>query len=460
MNSESRFVPLSVFTPSEASAACKTYQIAPPVMENIGNHPLLFRIAHDLGLQSLPPTVGRYKLLQSFVNHQLDVAEVRGPSRRSLSVSLQHAAGLMGRGGSGSIPLKDAGKLFGEGALNAALDAGLLIEVGEASIRFAFDEVAEFLRIVAADPGTVFRNVAAHEEVQEPEFADACHKLLQIEMNGDEKLFLAGCDALLAALDAPGSLDLHPYSFLKSVVTLAQALPPIRSSTVEKLFISISRYCQRSQFPEDMPDADYYERSGFPADIPAQWIFEAALPANIRARLLVDIAPLQCGHHFRRKDWANPDDRPDFERIVDEPNSSEPGALLNRLMKEDPAAVRPVLLAALNDRRSLKDPHKEEATVATMCAGILFHRRADDDPSSLYDALLDIECEDENGLLLDELAELDPAAFAAKALNRLDQMRNIWRALRVLVVAGMHLDPNSRSNLALNRPGIAGGHFG
>jgi hypothetical protein len=100
---EGRYIRLADFSPDEAAAARQSYGVAVRPDDELGHHPLLFRAARDLGIETVSPSVGRYKLLQNFIDRQLDevLSRVTGASIRSLRLGLQRVAAALDLGGSG-----------------------------------------------------------------------------------------------------------------------------------------------------------------------------------------------------------------------------------------------------------------------------------------------------------------------------------------------------------------------
>jgi hypothetical protein len=443
---EKRYIHLADFNMEEAAAARQSYGIVGQSDDVLGHHPLLFRVAHDLGIDTFAPTVGRYKLLQNFVERQLDevVTRVPGASIRSLRAGLQRIASASAPGG-GGLGWKDtASGIGGDAVLTATLDIGLLVALGD-QVRFAYDQIADVLRPTNVDPAEVFRRLSAREKIETHELADACTAILRFEAEGNEKQFLSAFDGLVACLDelSGGSVPVEVREttggFLEAAAGVAQALPRARGVEIEQLFRSLLPF---RAIPPEWPLLQF-ETLG-------RWLGAAPLPTTLRSSLVLEVAPWDRCWPYRTKDWIDPSNRAQaFELTIDAIDSGRAGAVLNRLLREDPAGVRPVLIAALANEKKIQfgysDHDAGEATIADLCAGLLFHRRGDD-PEALYDALLDV---DEGRAVIHlwrELAQLDPLRFATKAISRLKEMRSLLAARIVLPIASAQLDPNSQAS--------------
>jgi hypothetical protein len=427
---ESRCLHVGTFTQAEAVQASQRYALPIAEIGTLRSNPLLFRIARDLGLQQVEPTIGRYRLLEAFLLRRLDeiATRVPGTSTRSLRPRFSEMAR---KAASGNVSWSDARAVLGDDAIvNSAIDAGLLTG-GDTAVRFSFDQILDLLRLQVADPSTMFRSIIEADDVDLNGFGDACLNLLRFEANGEERAFQAALSDLLATLDAvnrrgnqdPSRKFIFGDTFFGAVAGVAQSLPPARSGEAARLYEALAA-C-----------GEYFGTDIHPRlSTLSRWLFEAPLPAAKRVQLLLRIAAWDSAWPWRRKDWSDPHRRRDFARAIEDVERGHIGAFLHQMLVRDPGAVRGELLGRLNDETAMGAGYlsdsRGEATIATLCAGVLFHDRHID-RDALYEAVLDIEYP-KYGVLLQELASDDPDPIGRLALRNVQRKRSLLTALRVL----------------------------
>lgn len=413
---------LSDFSEDEANTAIERYAISSDVAVDIRGHPLLFRIAHDLQLGSLAPSVGRHRLINDFIERHLDEAVTRLGlgSTRTLRAALTRLAGGMPALG-GAMSLDEAVRLLGdERRLEILLEVGMLGAAGQ-RIRFNYDQVAETLRPLPEDPWAPLRDLDPETKLDPAALEDAIAALLRLEDESEETRFAEGFEILMTAVSFVCATSDHEGApklgnivsingVFEAVMRLARALPRSRESEIE-------RVCEKLADAMPIFAANHLNR------LVTAWLGDAPLPLERRVKLLLSVAPWNKAWPWRWRDVANQEDG--RQRSVDLVNrdglGSSAGVELIRLLQSNPAEVRPLLIAHLGDVTSIDraelDKDRGSATIGSLCAAVLFHDRHRD-LAGLTDALI-VHGGWAAGQLIREVAVDDPELAADVALIRL-----------------------------------------
>lgn len=369
-----RALTLADFSPMEASFARKVYGIHPSLDRLLGRHPLMFRIASDLDLTEGGSDLGRYRLIDDFVTRYVDEAldRLQRGSKSALLARVRQIARSLSSDDGGAIPLGVARECAGDDAtLDALISVGLLIEAGRGKagraeeLRFAFDEVAEAMRPVTETPQNLF--VVRREGGDD--FRQDAVALLRLEADGLDDLYKAAFEQLI---DLIGT-DHHLRDRLllgEAANHIASALPPLRMDEIIAIFAALARTASA------MVGHRMFRHL-------VDWISDAPLSPGHRTSLLLQIAPWSNVWPLRRKDWVDPARRPSFEQEIRSRRGNVPlAACLAELLSGHPDEVRPHLLNALSDDRSVdkgqSDDARGEMKVKSIAAAVLFHRRHDD----------------------------------------------------------------------------------
>lgn len=444
---QERHLRLSDFTVPEADQARQRYGIAVGVDDALGRHPLMYRVARYLNLGPAAAPIGRFRLLDEFIDRHVDDAASRlGAAHRAVRAGLERIAAALPTDVGGSLPLRDAVEALGlrqEEGLDALIAAGLLKLAGQ-RVRFAYDQLAEPLRPVPSDPTAGICAIDGRLEPDMTALHGAVTALLRLEANDDDAEFACGIAQMLDRIDRLGSDAANEgeagslafargyLPLAEAAVRMARALPRGRSNETEQIYTLLAK----------RPQA-YVDYSGI-ATL-TRWLAEAPLPAGDRARMLLNIAPWHNAWPLRWMDWADLDRRRGFSLHI-EHDLNDIGHLLHALLIESPATVRPVLLAGISDKTLIDQgsasDSRGEASISSLCAGILFHHR-DDDLEWLVDALMRAG-EGEPLRLLGELIKDNAERVAGLAITRAADPLLVLPVAYVMRVAADKLNDGMR----------------
>jgi hypothetical protein len=415
------------------------YGIAPEVEAALGGHPFLFRVAHDLGLGAIAPSVGRYRLLDGFIDRHLDQAAARlGIARATARARLRTLAGALPAAGTGSLAREEAERILGGyDVLDAVASVSVLRLTETDRVGFTYDQVAEALRPVPEDLDALFPKPRSDGALPASAIREGVAALLRLEADDREEDFRRGLDLLLARLEELRARDEKTSFFFRrdfellceAAVHLTDALPRAREREVEEVYRFLAG-C-----PQLFVDLRSLGRL-------ARWLADAPSSAATRAALLLDIAPWSNAWPWRWKDWSDPSRRNAFVGRLEDTHGGDYDSnlvvpLLHRLLADAPAEVRPVILGGLGNWTRIEhgksDDSRGEATISSLCAGLLFHRRGDDLPG-LLDALL-TRSGDAASLAAGIAAE-DPVAAAHAVARLVDPERTLGAAEALRAASG------------------------
>jgi len=344
---------LADFSVDEAGLARERYGIALDLNDAIGRHPLMYRVARDLGSDSIDAACGRFRLLDRFIAHHIDDA-AGGSSAlsRALAKGLERIAADLPADGSGSLAWDEAVAALGqEDRLDALIAVGLLQTAGR-RVRFAYEQLAEPLRPVPADPVPGLEGIDGRTEPDLAALQRIFTALLRLEANGEDAAFACGIVALLDRIDRLGtdlanSDEVWAIEFYSGYLPLAEgadrmarALPRCRSEEIRPLYVLLARR------PQIFSKRNLIETL-------TRWLAEAPLPADERARLLLTIAPWHDAWPWRLKDWEDSQRRLQFAGTIENSVDSI-GHRLNALLVENLAAVGPVLVSGVTNNTLIK----------------------------------------------------------------------------------------------------------
>jgi hypothetical protein len=405
---------LSDFSDAEAAQAATQYKVDAAVT---GAHPLMFRLAQRLqGVDAR--SAGRYRVLLRYIEHRLAKIADRfglGPSGTwKLRSSLVAFADLLAPGGVGAVSLDKALQLIGPDALFDALVTEGLLSCSAEYVRFRHDQLADVLRTIRPDMVVAF--AADRGSDDELAVSLASTALLRYECEGPNDRFEAAMALLLSALGDHSSASLR-----SSAVRVVRALPYDRLSHIEAI-------CRRLAESE----------SDYSGEV-AACISDAPLDVALRVELLLTLATHASGRDesgwpVRLKDWRDPGRRHDFRWTIDSDlTGASPQRHLFGLLQQHREAVFPLLVQALRDSRAIK----REATIGSLCAGLLFVD-ADQHLMPVLSALLRSASSECGRELLLALTSEYPAACADVILADLEQGPNRDVPLEALMNVERH----------------------
>lgn len=377
---------LTDFSDREAAQAAECYGVD---VAMTGSHPLMYRLAGRL--QGPDATAaGRFKVLRRFIDRQLAAVAQRlrlgTIEAEVLSAGMIALADALQPGDAGALPVGQAVQLVGSVALLDALVGEGLLSCSAGHVRFRHDQLADVLRTITPEMLRAFtHDYAACDPVA---VSLAAVATLRFESEGQEQHFEAAVELLVDAIGGE-----HP-SVLSNAVKIVRAIPRSRQAQIERI-------CRRVA---EIGDAGL--------DDAAACIAGAPLAIELRVELLLTLATRvsgmdESGWPVRMKDWMDPDRRRHFLWALHNDLIGTPQCYLFQLLQQHRDTVFPLLVRAMNDERRIE----REATVASLCAGLLF-MDAREHLAPIVSLLLDAEETHNSQQLLSTLIEAYPQACA------------------------------------------------
>ena len=428
-----RCVLLNNFTHEEAEDAVRKYRIDLDVADALGRHPLLFRVAAKLRLNATAARVGRYRLLDHFAEQQIGDATDRKaacwPSELALE-RIKRLAGALSAAEGGSMTSDAAVRILSdEEMLFALTEAGLLSRYG-GSVRFTYDQVGEVMTPAPATPAALF---PPEELADRALFRRSVVGLLRLEANENEAGFASGLARLRAVLTDAAARTADWWDILESLAYLILSLPSSRAAEIEAILALAT------------DSADEIARVGAFSRL-VTLVEEAPLTTSRQCEILLSLAPWGDAFPFRHQDWVDESRRRHFDAKLQDEDDSNVASALNRLHLADRDGVRPFLVRALSDETHLDkgpgDDCRNEASIASLSAGVLFHGRMDS-LEGLLDLLIPVQTNSGYFLLSALAAELPEQLFSFALAYASDRRAGLF-AVRALTRAIPHLEPGIR----------------
>lgn len=386
---------LSDFSDAESALAARRYGLDPGRHEEVGPHPLMFRVARALNdTERDTVAAGRFRMLDRYVERQsrrvLSRLGKGATAMQGMFGSLRRLADALPPGGEGAIARVDAATMFAsEDVFDMLVDEGIL-SAADGHVRYRFDQLADVLRTPKVFAPGEFLQLADADLEQAA--ARAASAVLRFDADANEDAYRSTLDAFVAAIEAGGQTIL-----LEQAERIARSLPAGRNGDIKRIYRMI---CERSN------DSGSFEAS--------RSIAEAPLPVAVRVQLLLDRAVLtyasRDGYPLRWKDWAEPSRRHAF--LPTWGGGDEPQKFLYALLLAHREDVRKALAARLGDPTRIG----KEAWVGSLASGLLFID-AETDYEALFRLVLSHREIGTARNLLRELFELDRERAAALVLE-------------------------------------------
>jgi Trypsin-like peptidase domain len=357
---DGRFAQIGDFSAEEAANAARAYGIELDITHEIGRHPLLFRVARELRITAAEAALGRFRLLDAFIDHRVNAAHAAGADAlpQTLHAALRRLASAPGV--DSGLEWDRAEQIAGGPALLERLIAsGVVSPVGR-RLRFTYDQLAEVMRPVPPDLVRAFEAVGEAGTSGGHTARAAAIGLLRAEADGDDETFRAAFGALLGLVSRADENGIRVVG--DAFLDVARALPAARASERGALLDALCASAVRAGS----------HRLAWQI---AEAIGGLAAPGEA-ARRLVALLPLETSYELRWKDWADPSRR--FNSLDRVFRTARIALALDRLHAAAVSDVRPVLVEALADTSPL-DGHRgrktSEATISSVAGALLFHRR-------------------------------------------------------------------------------------
>jgi hypothetical protein len=436
---------LGEFSIEEAKQAAQLYGLPQQNLHILDRHPLYYRVAHYVNLDSTKEPLGRYALINTFIDHQLNNAI--GPlglnNNHILWSQIKLIANHVEPNTGGLIEWQTALNLLEQTMLQELIDCGLLVS-DKIAIKFAYDEVSDFLQDVKSDCLQQLQ-IDLTKTITELDQNSIYHALLYYEYTENEIVFSEYVSALSNKLYEVGNIKqnvlfhfdqrilLNNASITISLtIRILKALPASRRCIQERL---ISALCA-------VAETWFLLRGNIGNIINA--IEGSSLSNEYKMELLLKLLYLDNSWPLRLKDWQSADQRDSFvEYILG--HSDYVASAINQLYKTDPVNLRPQLLERLNDETPLLSEHtgvrhkkirQGEASISSACAGLLYGN-AKHDGKSLISDLLKHHCQKSLEILATLAIEV-PSAMASALLFDLKHKGPPSEYLLIIIEASIH----------------------
>lgn len=369
-------IDIEEFSSDEAQAASIAYGLESRGFDGLLRHPLMFRIARELGDVGTGAPVSRFRAVRRFVEKLLAPCSRGSETPRSLLLSLERLAGAT-EDDNISWDLA-ANQLGGNSRIDELVDAGIFKAQELKYVRFAFDEFTEALRPPLDRSELEFTTLwqAAIDDAALRRRLSA--SAVRSESDEDPRLFDANMRGLRTAIAsrAPGP----PAQAVQHLQSLGSAVRYIASAIGDDngQRLNAVRGELRAAFV-----AAYAVMSKYHVDYS-----RLELDVRDKALVLIELLPMLSDFGLRPKDLFDRGGSFDLLRRADKPVDA-PSMLLH-MLRHDRERVRRLLIFHLDDRRPLKS---------------LGNDRGETDVGELLCSLLRLTAEVETGELLGLLLE-------------------------------------------------------
>ena len=245
-------------------------------------------------------------------------------------------------------------------------------------------------------PKSVFADVACYgtgeyREIEGSAVSKACIDLMKLEGEGNDVDFIETAEILFQVIETINEKykigylkDDDPFTFgvfvplLMGAMRLVSGLPRSRGELLYSLC------CKLVSCRDFLAQRQYFEPEL--ASL-CKCVEVAPLSVEQRADIILELAPWDNAWPWRIKDWEEEDRfKGEFLEAVEEApdavDGGRPGTVLGRLLQQEPKLVRPILAARLGDETKIShgpsDDSRGEATISSLCAGLLLYRYAED----------------------------------------------------------------------------------